>query len=125
MAGTLGSGGRGTSIALPRGGPFCPIEARMFSSLFGATTRIGQLRWSLDDSSRTQRGISARVAGALPASGNADFDAALAGQQQAAPKVDLEQEMVDLASTQLRYDASVKLLSQAYQGLRTALRNNG
>ncbi len=97
----------------------------MFSSLFGTTTRIGQLRWSLDDSSRTQRGIAARVAGALPASGNADFDAALAGQQQAAPKVDIEKEMVDLASTQLRYDASVKLLSQAYQGLRTALKNNG
>ena len=39
--------------------------------------------------------------------------------------MDLEKEMVDLASTQLRYDASAKLLSQAYQGLRTAIKNNG
>ena len=97
----------------------------MFSSFFGNQTRIGGLRWSLDDSSRTQRGIAARVASALPASGNADFDQALAGQQAAAPKVDLEKEMVDLASTQLRYDASAKMLSQAYQGLRTAIKNNG
>ncbi len=97
----------------------------MFSSLFGNTTRIGNLRWSLDDSSRTQRGIGARVAGALQASGNADFDQVLAGQQAGAPNVDLEQEMVNLASTQLRYDASVKLLSAAYQGLRTAIRDRG
>jgi hypothetical protein len=33
--------------------------------------------------------------------------------------------MVDLASTQLRYEASSKLLTAAYQGLRTAIRNNG
>jgi len=97
----------------------------MFSSLFGAQTKIGQLRWSLDDSSRTQRGIAGRVAGALEGSGNADFDQALADQQAKHPKVDLEQEMVNLASTQLRYDASAKLLSAAYQGLRTAIRDRG
>lgn len=97
----------------------------MFSSLFGAQTRIGNLRWSLDDSSRTHKGIADRVAGALSASGNADFDQALAGQQAQKPQVDLEKEMVDLASTQLRYDASAKLLSQAYQGLHTAIKNNG
>lgn len=34
----------------------------MFSSLFGAQSKIGQLRWSLDDSSRTQRGIFERLA---------------------------------------------------------------
>ena len=97
----------------------------MFSALFGAQTRIGNLRWSLDDSSRTQKGIASRVAGALDASGNTDFDQALAGQPVQKPQVDLEKEMVDLASTQLRYDASAKLLSAAYQGLRTAIKNNG
>lgn len=97
----------------------------MFSSLFGAQTRIGTLRWSLDDSSRTHKAIAGRVAGALEASGNTDFSQALAGQQATQPKVDIEKEMVDLASTQLRYDASVKLLSSAYQGLRTAIKNNG
>ncbi len=97
----------------------------MFSSLFGAQSKIGQLRWSLDDSSRTQRGIAGRVAGALEGSGNADFDQALADQAANHPKVDLETEMVNLASTQLRYDASAKLLSAAYQGLRTAIRDRG
>lgn len=97
----------------------------MFSSLFGAQTKIGQLRWSLDDSSRTQRGIAGRVAGALEASGNTDFDGALAEQQAKAEKVDLEKEMVELASTQLRYEASARLLNQAYAGLRTAIRDRG
>ncbi len=97
----------------------------MFSSLFGAQSKIGQLRWSLDDSSRTQRGIASRVAGAVGGSGNADFDQAMADQEANHPKVDLEVEMVNLASTQLRYDASAKLLSAAYQGLRTAIRDRG
>lgn len=97
----------------------------MFSSLFGPQTKIGQLRWSLDDSSRTQRGIAGRVAGALPASGNTDFNDALAAEQAKAEKVDLEKEMVDLASTQLRYESSAKLLNQAYANLRTAIRDRG
>ena len=97
----------------------------MFDALFGPTGRIGNLRWSLDDSSRTHKGIAARVAGALDSSGNADFDQALAGQGSGKEKVDIEKEMVDLASTQLRYDASAKLLNQAYSGLRTAIRDRG
>ncbi|MEO8633720.1 MAG: flagellar basal body rod C-terminal domain-containing protein [Gemmatimonadales bacterium] len=97
----------------------------MFSGLFGSTTRIGTLRWSLDDSARTHKAIAGRVAGALDASGDADFNSALAAKQGQPQKVDLESEMVNLASTQLRYDASAKLLQQAYQGLRTAIKSNG
>ncbi len=97
----------------------------MLSGLFGSTTRIGNLRWSLDDSARTHKAIAGRVAGALEASGNTDFDAALAARQGKPQPVDLEVEMVNLASTQLRYDASAKLLQQAYQGLRTAIRDRG
>ena len=97
----------------------------MFSSLFGADTGIGRLRWSLDDSSRAQRGIAGRVSGALQASGNADFADALARQQARQPKVDLEPEMASLASTQLRYDASARLLSKAYAALRTAIHDRG
>ncbi len=97
----------------------------MFDQLFGATSRIGKLRWSLDDSARTHKGIAARVAGALDASGNTDFEQALAGQGKPKEKVDLEREMVDLASTQLRYDASAKLLQAAYAGLRSAIKTNG
>ncbi len=95
----------------------------MFSSLFGSHTRIGNLRWSLDDSSQAHKAIAGRVAGALSASGNTDFAEALAGQAGAKPGVDIEKEMVDLASTQLRYESSAKLLSAAYQGLRTAIRD--
>lgn len=97
----------------------------MFENLFGATSKIGGLKWSLDDSSRTHRGIAGRVSSALEASGNTDFDAVLADQQKKAQQVDLEKEMVDLASTQLRFEASSTLLSKAYQGLRTAIRSNG
>jgi flagellar basal body rod protein FlgB len=97
----------------------------MFSAIFGSETRIGNLRWSLDDTSKAHKGIAARVAGAVDASGNTDFDQALADKSRQAPKVDLEKEMVDLASTQLRYDASAKLLQQAYQSLRTAIKTNG
>ncbi len=39
--------------------------------------------------------------------------------------MDLEKEMVDLASTQLRYESSAKLLNQAYANLRTAIRDRG
>lgn len=97
----------------------------MFERLFGANTKIGGLKWSLDDSSRTHRSIAGRVSSALEASGNTDFDTALADQQKKAQKVDIEKEMVDLASTQLRFEASSTLLSKAYQGLRTAIRSNG
>jgi flagellar basal body rod protein FlgB len=97
----------------------------MFSALFGNQTRIGNLRWSLDDSTRTHKEIAARVAGALDASGNTDFSQALASQQARKPQVDIQQEMVDLASTQLRFDANAKLLQSAYQQLRTALKSNG
>lgn len=98
----------------------------MFERLFGANTKIGGLKWSLDDSSRTHRSIAGRVSSALEASGNTDFDAALADQQKKAnQKVDIEKEMVDLASTQLRYEASSTLLNKAYAGLRTAIRTNG
>lgn len=97
----------------------------MFSSLFGPETRIGNLRWSLDDSSHTQKAIAGRVAGALPASGNTDFSNALALAQSKHQPVDLEKEMVDLASTELRYETSAKLLTSAYQDLRNAVSNNG
>ncbi|HTS88778.1 MAG TPA: flagellar basal body rod C-terminal domain-containing protein [Gemmatimonadales bacterium] len=97
----------------------------MFSSLFGPGTRIGDLRWSLDDSSHTQKAIGQRVASALGASGSTDFSQALAKAQAAHQPVDLEKEMVNLASTELRYETSAKLLTSAYQDLRTAVSSNG
>jgi flagellar basal body rod protein FlgB len=38
--------------------------------------------------------------------------------------IDLQQEMAALADTQLRYEASAKLLQEAYGRIRTAIRDN-
>jgi hypothetical protein len=104
----------------------------MFSSLFGPSTLVGVLRGGLDESSVAHRGIAGRVANALSSSGNAggtpgegDFASQLASKGPKQPQVDLEQEMVKLANTQLRYDASAKLLQKAYAAYHTALKSNG
>ncbi|MEP6571549.1 MAG: hypothetical protein ABJD11_02605 [Gemmatimonadota bacterium] len=102
----------------------------MFSSLFGPSTLVGVLRGGLDESSLAHRGIASRVANALTSSGNAggnpeDFASHLAGKGPKQPQVDLEQEMVKLANTQLRFDTSAKLLQKAYADYRTALKSNG
>jgi flagellar basal body rod protein FlgB len=98
----------------------------MFSSLFGVSTTIGTLRTGLDESSQAHRAIAGRVANALDSSANGDFDSQLQAQvrKQQAP-VDLETEMVKLASTQLRYDAGAKLLQKAYANLRVAVSDRG
>jgi flagellar hook-associated protein FlgK len=103
----------------------------MIRNLFGTGTRAAMLRGGLEEASRTQRQIGARIAGASTAS-SADFAAELAGAEGSAnaagpkaPEVDLQQEMVNLADVQLRYEASAKLLTDTYQQLRTAIRSNG
>jgi flagellar hook-associated protein FlgK len=103
--------------------------AQMFSSLFGAGTRAAMLKGGLEENSRTQQAIAGRIARATQASAS-DFGAALAGAegtaaQTAGAEVDLQQEMVNLADVQLRYEASAKLLQEAYGQLRTAIRSNG
>jgi flagellar basal body rod protein FlgB len=105
----------------------------MFSSLFGTGTRAAMLRGGLEENSRTQQAIAGRIARATQASAS-DFGAALAGAEGAgttdgaaarAPEVDLQQEMVNLADVQLRYEAGAKLLQETYSQLRTAIRSNG
>ncbi len=97
----------------------------MFSSLFGARTTIGTLRTGLDESSQAHRAIAGKVANALDSSANGDFESHLLAQSAPRPPVDLEEEMVRLASTQLRYDASAKLLQKAYANLRVAVSDRG
>jgi flagellar basal body rod protein FlgB len=103
----------------------------MIRSLFGTTTDVSMLRGGLEENSATQRGIAARVARATSTSANGDFagqlEAASAGvaKEQRMSDVDLQQEMAALADTQIRYEASTKLLHEAYGRIRTALRNNG
>lgn len=101
----------------------------MIKSLFGAGTRAAMLRGGLEESMLTQRGIAASVARATTTSSTNDFAATLngaggaagAGASNAQAEVDVQQEMVNLADTQLRYEASVKLLQDTYSQLRTAI----
>ena len=100
----------------------------MIRSLFGTNTVISMLKGGLEETSATQRGISARVAQATTMSATGAFaselDAATKGL--AKPKrseVDLQQEMAALADTQIRFEASTKLLHSAYGQIRTAMRD--
>ena len=98
----------------------------MIRSLFGPTTVTSMLRGGLEETSATQRGIAARVAQASASSTQGDFASQLEGAtRRQTPEVDLQQEMAALADTQIRYEASAKLLNGAYAKLRNAIRNNG
>ena len=101
----------------------------MIRSLFGSTTVVSMLRGGLEETSATQRGIAARVAQATNASANGDFaselEAATAGAaRKKMSDVDLQKEMAAFADTQIRYEASAKLLHEAYGQIRTAIRDH-
>ncbi len=102
----------------------------MIRSLFGSNTVVSMLRGGLEETSATQRGIAGRVAQATEASANGDFadhlEAAKAGgtAHKRMSDVDLQNEMAALADTQIRYEASSKLLHEAYGQIRTAIRSN-
>lgn len=102
----------------------------MIRSLFGTNTVVSMLRGGLEETSATQRGIADRVAQATDASANGDFashlEAATSGKaHKRMSDVDLQLEMAALADTQIRYEASSKLLHEAYGQIRTAIRTNG
>ncbi len=99
----------------------------MIRGLFGNETLTFRLRGGLEETSATHRGIAGRVANALQASANSDFADALNGQAaaQAVSEEDLQRDMASLADTQLRYEATAKLLQKAYADLRTAIRDRG
>jgi flagellar hook-associated protein FlgK len=101
----------------------------MIRSLFGSSTVVSMLRGGLEENSATQRGIAGRVADATSASANGDFaghlEAATGGKgHKRLSDVDLQQEMAALADTQIRFEASTKLLHDAYGQIRSALRSN-
>ena len=101
----------------------------MIRSLFGSSTVVSMLRGGLEENSATQRGIAGRVARATEASANGDFaghlEAATGGKAgKRMSDVDLQQEMAALADTQIRYEASTKLLHDAYGQIRTAMRDH-
>ena len=98
----------------------------MIRSLFGPNTVTSMLRGGLEETSATQRGIAARVAKATEASAQGDFAAELKAKTGApGAEVDLQTEMANLADTQIRYEASAKLLTSAYGQLRIAITDRG
>lgn len=99
----------------------------MFRSLFGTGSSYAMLRGGLEEQMATQRGIAARVAQATQSSTTTSFGDTLSGKMargRQAP-VDLNREMAALADTNLRYEATGKLLQGAYAKLRTAIKSNG
>lgn len=96
----------------------------MIKGLFGAGSVTATLRGGLEEAAATHRTIADRVAKGLGRSSSADFSGELdaaASQSDAA----LTQDMAALADTQLRYEATARLLQKSYSDLRTAIRDRG
>ncbi len=96
----------------------------MISGLFGQGTVTHSLRGGLEEQSATHKTIASRVAGAMPQSATAGFAGELEASL-AARDAELAQDMAALADTQLRYEATAKLLQKSYGDLRTAMRDRG
>ena len=97
----------------------------MMTGFIGRVIPAAELKDALDVGSQRVRAIADRVSKAslqnqdgfaLPGSASA----AAAGT--ATSGVDIETEMINLADEQLRYEATSKLLSKAYDQVRTALK---
>lgn len=80
------------------------------------------LRGGLDDASRAHRTIAeqvARGAGSSAVSTTATGDAAGSSDEE------LTRNMTALADTQLRFEATARLLQKTYADFRTAIRDRG
>ena len=104
--------------------PVALRERLVIRGLFGPNTVVGDLRTSLDDQSARHRTISGRIANLTTPNETRGFAADLSQQlgNREAVDLDLQQKMVELADTSLRYDVSARLLQRAYQQLRSAIR---
>lgn len=91
--------------------------------MIGPGSKVDALKAGLDASSARVRMIAQRVANAS----TPDFAAALRqAQEQGREPVDstavLESEMAHLASEQIRFEMTARLLQGSYRGLRKAMR---
>lgn len=100
------------------------MEGLLLEKLFGAGTVTHQLRGGLQEASATHRTIAERVARGTGASSVAGFGAELEAATAAADQ-ELTRNMASLADTQLRYEATARLLQKSYADLRTAIRDRG
>lgn len=94
-------------------------------SLFGQGTITRELRGALDELSATQRTIAKRVADGLQSSSTSSFQGKLNESLAASQDESLTRNMASLADTELRYEATSKLLEKSYADLRAAMTSNG
>lgn len=97
----------------------------MIKGLFGAGTMPGTLRGGLAEANATHRTIATRVANAIERSATTGFGDQLDAATAALQQEELQRDMASLADTQLRYEATAKLLQKSYADLRTAIRDRG
>ena len=97
----------------------------MIRELFGTSSIYATLRDGLDQATAAQRRIANRVANITNGAGQDGFATELSKQRGGARgnAADLEKSMTELADTQLRFDATTRLIQQAYAKLRTAIKN--
>lgn len=93
----------------------------MIKRLFGAESMAGRIKTQMDESAQKHREIAHRVANATTLGGGT-FEGALAQANGQAP-VDLERDMVELADTQLRFEAATSLLRKTYDQVRVSFRS--
>lgn len=91
----------------------------MIRELIGAGSTVDALLRGLDTSAVRSREIAHRVA-------NASNDAAsfIHALESAESQVDVETEMVSLASEQIRYEAMTEILGKLYSQLRASARGS-
>ena len=96
----------------------------MVPSLFGQGTLTQTLRGGLEELSATQKTIANRVAGAVAESATTGFAGQLKSSM-AGSDDEIMRNMASLADTEMRYEATAKLLQKSYADLRTAITGNG
>jgi flagellar basal body rod protein FlgB len=96
--------------------------------LFGSTSLYARLQAGLDAASAEHRRIADVVATGGARSADS-FGAAMARARAGGPpqvgELDLDNAMTHLADTQIRFDATAKLLQRSYSQLRTAINSRG
>ena len=93
--------------------------------LFGFVDRVssaGALKEMLDTSAARQKVIASRVSQASLRGDGFAVSLAHATDESGAP-IDVEQEMVQLADVQIRFDTAAKLLEKTYASLRLAMKD--
>lgn len=92
----------------------------MIRSIFGSNSLAGRVKADMDRSVENLREISHRIANAATPGEQGAFGQVLGAELAEAQAAQLETDMVDLADTQLRFEASNRMLQKLYLQLRTA-----